>query len=279
MTGLASRTLHPEDRPTGIAVGSAGTFLGFVVAFVLGLTLGSARLHTLLVVSAIYSVAGAVVLLAALRVVPPGAGVATTREAGVSRWDDQVANLRAVWTDGVIRSTVAIVFFGFGVFVALTTWVQTLLQPSGVDATTADGLLVTMVGAGIVTSVLAPPLVARHRSQAGAIGVAAVGGLVACGVLATFPGRATGYGALAVFGLVLLPALPILLELIEHRTPQRAGTATGLMWLSGNAGGLVAAIAVGALTGHPAVAFWLMASVALVVLPLTRRLRRYLTPG
>ena len=275
VTGLATRSLLPRDRPTGIAVASAGTFLGFVAAFVLGLTLGSQRLHTLLVVSAGYSVGAAAVLLVTLGAVPKSRGPAAA-DPGASRWAGQLANLRIVWADAVVRSTTVIVFFGFGVFVALTTWVQTLLEPSGVDATTADGLLVAMVTAGIVSSVVIPPFVARRRSQAGVIAVSAVGGLAACVVLAVAPGRATGYGALAIFGLVLLPALPILLELIEHRVPERAGTATGLLWLSGNAGGLVAAIAVGALTGHPAVAFGLMAAVALVVLPLAGHLHRQL---
>ena len=273
--------LSAGDRPGDEITGPRGpsrryrrrlgrTFLGFVLAFVLGLALGAPQLHALLVFSAVYSVIGAVVLAVALRVVPPsGTGL-------VLRRAEQVANLRAVWDDRVIRVTLIIVFFGFGAFVALTTWVQTLLQPSGVDVRTADGLLIAMVGAGILSSVLAPPVVARHRSQSGALAVAAVGGLGACVLLAAAPGRATGYAALAVFGLVLLPALPILLELIEHRAPERAGTATALLWLSGNAGGLVVALAVGALTDHPAAAFGVMAAVALVALPLAARLRTHL---
>ena len=36
VTGIATRSLSESDRPIGIALGSAGTFLGFVVAFVLG---------------------------------------------------------------------------------------------------------------------------------------------------------------------------------------------------------------------------------------------------
>jgi predicted MFS family arabinose efflux permease len=277
VTGLATRSLRPEDRPVGIAVGSAGTFLGFVIAFVLGLGLGAPRLHALLVSSAAYSIGAALVLIVALHAVPPPAEIAGP-VAGISRRAAQVANLRAVWDDGVIRITVIIVFFGFGVFVAITTWVQTLLQPSGVDVRTADGLLIAMVTAGIVSSVLVPPVVARRRNPSTAIAVAAVGGLVACLVLAALPGRATGYAALSLFGLVLLPALPILLELIEHRAPERANTATALLWLSGNAGGLVVALGVGGLTGHPAVAFGLMAAVALVVLPLARSLREHLAP-
>jgi predicted MFS family arabinose efflux permease len=276
VTGIATRSLREKDRPVGIAVGSAGTFLGFVLAFVLGLVLGAGRLHTVLVLSAVYSIVGMVVL--AVQLGRPGLTAAmTSRRPGASRGlSGQVVLLREVCSDGVIRSIAALVFVGFGVFVALTTWVQTLLQPAGVDARTADGLLVVMVGAGIVSSVAVPPLVARHRAQPLALGVAAVGGLIACALLAAVPGVAGGYAALALFGLVLLPALPILLELIETRDPRRAGTATALLWLAGNAGGVVVALLVQAIVHHPAPAFGLMAAVAILALPLAGRLRTHL---
>jgi predicted MFS family arabinose efflux permease len=286
VTGVASRSLVEKDRPTGIALGSAGTFLGFVLAFVFGLTLGSGRLHTVLVISAAYSIAGATVLVATLHWVTPSpaatalatrsgdAGASTAGSSDLRRlWAAQSAALRAVWSDPVMRSVNALVFLGFGVFVSLTTWTQTLLQPADVDARNADRLLVAMVVAGIVTSVALPSVVAARRAQPAALAVAVVGSAVACLLLAVAPGVTTGYVALALFGLVLLPALPILLELIEQRAGQRASTATGLLWLSGNAGGLVVALLVQGLVHHPAPAWVLMAIVTLVGVPITRRLR------
>jgi predicted MFS family arabinose efflux permease len=279
VTGVASRSLVERDRPTGIALGSAGTFLGFVLAFVLGLTLGSGRLHTLLVLSAAYSIAGAVVLFVTLRWVASGHTASVVVVSGDSMrrlWDAQITALRAVWADPVMRSVNALVFVGFGVFVSLTTWAQTLLQPSGVDARNADRLLVAMVVAGIVTSVALPPLVAARGAQAPTLGVGIVGSAAACLLLAAAPGVATGYVALALFGLVLLPVLPMLLELIEQRAGERASTATGLLWLSGNAGGLVVALLVQAIVHHPAPAWILMAVVILAGVPMARRLRSQL---
>jgi predicted MFS family arabinose efflux permease len=278
VTGVASRSLVEGDRPTGIALGSAGTFLGFVLAFVLGLTLGAGRLHTVLVISAAYSIGGAVVLLATLRWIAPRRAVMPVAATGSGDsmrrlWAAQVGALRAVWSDPVMRLVNALVFVGFGVFVSLTTWTQTLLQPAGVDARNADRLLVAMVVAGIVTSVALPPIVAARKAQPAALGVAVVGSAVACLLLAAAPGVTIGYVALILFGLVLLPALPILLELIERRAGERASTATGLLWLSGNAGGLIVALLVQALVHHPTSAWILMAVVTLVGVPITRRLR------
>jgi predicted MFS family arabinose efflux permease len=277
VTGLATRCLAEADRPIGIAVGSAGTFLGFVEAFVLGLTLGAGHLRSLLVVSAAYAVGGLGLL--AWQLLRPSVSARLT-PAWADREDGAASvarvRLREVWGDGVVRSIAALVFVGFGVFVALTTWVQTLLQPAGVDARSADVLLVVMVVAGIVSSVLAPPLVAARGAQPLALGIAAVGGLAACLLLAVSPGTATGAVALAVFGLVLLPALPVLLELIEARCGERAGTATALLWLAGNAGGIVVAVVVQLVVHRSAVAFAVMAVIAVGALPLAGRLRSHL---
>ncbi len=49
-----------------------------------------------------------------------------------------------------MRTLCGLVFVGFGIFVALATWLQTLLHPSGVSETAAGGLLVAMVIAGTI---------------------------------------------------------------------------------------------------------------------------------
>lgn len=74
---------------------------------------------------------------------------------------------------------------------------------------------------------------------------------------------------LAVFAM--LTALPWLLALCERRAAGSVASATALLWLAGNLGGLAVAVAVGGLVDRPTVAFLLLAAVALVGLPLVRR--------
>jgi len=74
-------------------------------------------------------------------------------------------------------------------------------------------------------------------------------------------------------GLALLPALPIVLELTERRAGAAEGTATGLIWLTGNLGGLVLAAVVGVLVDRPVAAFLLLAALSLATLPLLRSFR------
>jgi hypothetical protein len=71
--------------------------------------------------------------------------------------------------------------------------------------------------------------------------------------------------------LAMLTALPWLLALCERRSAGSVASATALLWLAGNLGGLVVAVAVGGLVDQPTVAFLLLAVVALIGLPLVRR--------
>jgi len=69
-------------------------------------------------------------------------------------------------------------------------------------------------------------------------------------------------------GVVLLPALPVILTAVEQLAGAAAGTAGAIVWMAGNLGGLVVALIVQALVHHPLGAFLAMAAVSLLGLPL-----------
>ena len=73
---------------------------------------------------------------------------------------------------------------------------------------------------------------------------------------------------LVPIGLLLLTDLPVILELCERRAGASAGTVTALLWLAGNAGGLLVALLVQLLVHHPTPAFLLLAVFALCAAPL-----------
>ena len=70
----------------------------------------------------------------------------------------------------------------------------------------------------------------------------------------------------AVIGFLMLSALPVILEIAERRAGPAGTSATALIWLSGNAGGIVIALLVQTVVHKPAIAFLLMAAIALLVL-------------
>ncbi|GDY32745.1 MFS transporter [Gandjariella thermophila] len=269
--------LVARHRPAGIALCSAGTFLGMIVALGLGAALPApAQVHTLAALGAavaLLSGAGTVLLVARpapFRPASPGA----PGTAGAS-WG---SSLRETWAQPRIRLLSAIVFVGFGVFIALTTWLQVLLAPAGVDGGGSGLLLLTMILVGIAGAVALPPLVARKGRQSGTLQAAGTVTAAGCVLLAVHPGLATGFLALAPIGAALLPALPIVLELTERVDRRFAATAAALIWTAGNAGGLLIALAAQFLLDRPRVVFLVLAAVILGAVPLARRIGRVPSP-
>jgi predicted MFS family arabinose efflux permease len=243
---LADERLPERERHEGIAIGSAGMMAGMLLALVLAAALGGGAVHTLLVIGAVFATVAAAALL---------------------------GPLREVWTDGQVRVLAGLVFVGFGVFIALTTWLQALLDHYGVSANAAGAVLVAMVLLGAVGSAaLAPAVIARGAEQRliGASVAAGVGGSVALAFVHLYAVDAV---VLGVMGMLLLTDLPVILELAERRAGNDGGTVAALIWLAGNAGGLVVAVLVQALVHHPVPAFLLLAACGCAAIPLLGRLR------
>jgi predicted MFS family arabinose efflux permease len=269
---LAGEYLPAEARADGISLGSAGNFVGMLIALLLGPLLGGhGHLERLLVIEAVLGVGAALALALALR--HPG----RPRDASSPQEEWEHAAIegsaaRALWRKPLMRIHCGLVFVGFGIFVALATWLQTLLEPSHVSETTAGVLLVGMIVAGTIGCAVLPPLVARRRAERPFMRAAVLGGCLGCVALGVTPWVGTRALALVVMGILLLPALPVILTAAEQLAGAAAGTAGAIIWMAGNLGGLVVALLVQVLVHHPLAAFLAMAAVSLLGLPLVARL-------
>jgi predicted MFS family arabinose efflux permease len=267
ITKLASQYLPADKRTEGISYGSAGIFGGMLLGLGLGPALASSGdLHTLLVVNLAYALIATLVLGVALRTSAQGGQDVDTVAPG---------GLRTVWGDAQIRNLAGVSFLGFGVFVALTTWLQSLLKPAGVSSTTAGGLLVAMVVVGIAGSAAVPAAVARRGRTFALLQATSLGTAAACVALAAIhwlPGMAV---AVAVIGFFLVTSLPVLLELTEDRAGANSGSASALIWMAGQGGGIVIAVVIQTVIHHPTVAFLLMAAAAGGALPLINAAARH----
>lgn len=279
VTRLSNDNLPAADRANGIAVGSAGIFLGMLAALVLGSVFGGSGIHVLLLIGALWAaVSGCGMLLALRRPAPFGTTAAAPAASppppatAAEPAAQPAPGLRAVCADRYLQLLFAMVFIGFGVFISLTTWLQTLLAPAGVSDTSAGVLLVIMVIAGIAGSVLVPLWVNRHRRPILPLVLSLVVTTLGCSALAGDPRFDTGVPVTLAIGFFLVADLPIVLELAERRAGSAAATVTGLIWMAGNAGGLVVALVVQTMLHHPAGGLLLMAAVTLAGLPLLTRL-------
>lgn len=268
ITGITGHYLTERDRPTGIAAGTASTFAGMVLAFVLSAVFPTAdQLRTVIAISAGFAVVAAIALVAVLRT--PGRQRHATPAAGLGA-------LRIAWGDGFIRRLSLLVFFPFGTFIALTTFAQALLAPAGVSDSVASLILLVNVVVGVIGCAVVPIVAAKRRIELPTMILALVVSALGCVALAVVPGVAVGFVVFVAIGFLLLPAMPIVLELVERRTGEAEGTAAGLIWMAGNLGGLVVATVVGLLVTHPLPAFLLTAAVALLAVPVSLLLRPYL---
>jgi len=261
---LAGEYLPAEQRASGIAVGSAGSFVGMLLALVLGPTVGAhGQLERLLVLEAVLAVIPAVALAVVLR----RPGHESEEHAAI-----EGSAARALWALPLMRTLCGLVFVGFGIFVALATWLQTLLAPAGVSEKTAGALLVGMVLAGTIACAVLPPLVAGRHAERGFMRGAVLIGCCGCVALGVAPWLGVQALAIVAIGIVLLPALPIILTAAEQLAGAAAGTAGAIVWMAGNLGGLLVALLVQILVHHPLAAFLAMGAVALLGLPLAARL-------
>jgi predicted MFS family arabinose efflux permease len=260
---LPGEYLPPGERALGISLASAAGFVGMLAALLLGPLLGAGRLELLLEVEAAAAVLAAGALAFALRRPPGGEGERTTVERGVAR---------ALWARPEVRVLSGLSFLGFGVFVALSTWLQTLLHPAGVSETAAGALLVGMIVAGIAGCAFLPAPVVRRGGERGFMGAVIVAGCLGSVALAFVGGIAGRAVVLALMGVLLLPALPVIMTVAERLAGAAAGTAGAIVWMAGNLGGLVVALLVQSLVHHPTAAFLAMALAFLLATPLARRM-------
>jgi predicted MFS family arabinose efflux permease len=261
---LAGEYLPPHQRAAGISLGSAGGFVGMLIALLLGPTLGGhGHIERLLVVEAVLSVLPALALLVTLR----QPGQESSEHAAIAG-----NAARVLWALPSMRTLCGLVFIGFGIFVALATWLQTLLQPAGVSEQAAGALLVGMVIAGVIGCAVLPPIVARRGIERGFMRTAVIVGCLGCVALGVVPWLGGQAVTIVVMGAILLPALPVILTATERLAGPAAGTAGAIVWMAGNLGGLVVALLVQVLVHDPLAAFLAMGAVSLLGLPIAARL-------
>jgi predicted MFS family arabinose efflux permease len=259
---VAGEYLPVRSRAAGIAIASAGGFVGMLVALLMGPIVGGQRLGLLLGLQAAAGVLAAGAMALALRRRGSGSGERVAIERGAAR---------ALWRNPEIRVLSGLAFLGFGVFVALSTWLQTLLHPAGVSDTQAGALLVGMVLAGVLGCALLPAAVARHGAERAFMAAVVVAGCLGSAALAFVPGIPGKAVVMLVMGALLLPALPVILTVAEELAGRAAGTAGAIVWMAGNLGGLVVALLVQVLVHHPTAAFLAMALVVALAAPLAAR--------
>jgi cyanate permease len=152
--------------------------------------------------------------------------------------------IRLLLRDRRLVILAGLAFLGLGIFNGLTTWLELIVAPHGIDAVQAGAIGGVIIVGGIVGAVVIPFLSDRTRRRKPFL---LLGVSIALAVV--YP-LCTGreYGVLLALGGVLgfffLPAFALLLEMCAQVAgPRHAGAATSLLMLAGNAGGVTMILA------------------------------------
>ncbi len=241
---LVNRHFPDEEAATATGLGTMAIFLGITVGLIATPPLVSA--FGVRGSQYVYAVLSVVVLvafwLAAPRRVPDR--LATSVELTVRQAIVRVLRSSAQW------KLSAALFLGFGMYLGITTWLEEMLAPKGIDATGAGLVAGVITIAGMAGSVALGALSDRVRRRKPFLVLA---GLVAAPCLWLL-GHLSSLPALlvvaAVFGFFMLAALPVAIATASEEPtmgPQVASTAVGVMLMAGNLGGAALVAVMGVL--------------------------------
>ncbi|MFO0595161.1 MAG: MFS transporter [Myxococcaceae bacterium] len=229
---LVADWFPPEQSALATGLGTMGMFLGLAVGMAATPPLVTAVGWTMtMVVYAVLSVLGA---LAFLLVVKERTKVnATVAHPPMSKL---LGNRQLVW---LFTAS----FMGLGFFNGFTTWLEPILAPHGFDAEKAGEVGGLLIVGGIIGSVVIPALSDVVRRRKPFLVLSVVCSLVLFAPVVTSQSTWVVMLTAAAMGFFFFPALALLLDMCAANAGEAdAGSATGLLMMFGNAGGVIIAV-------------------------------------
>jgi MFS family permease len=237
LTTVAARWFPARERATAAGLGSLAVYLCIIVGLALTpyLTL-QAGLGGMLMIYGVASVAAAAIFFAFARERPPTPPCPPGEEARSLVLD----GMRQIFRRRDFSLLLMIFFVGLGVFNAVTTWIEDIVRPRGLDITQAGYVGGLMIVGGIIGALVVPSLSDHYRKRTPFL-VAALAGAILGLAGITY---ATSYWLLLVsafiLGFFLLSAGPLGFQYgAEITTPIPEGTSNGLLLLMGQISGIL----------------------------------------
>lgn len=235
-----------DEDQTAIATGLAtlGMFLGMAIAMALTPVLENAwGLRNTMVFFAGISIVSAVaflVLCKETRLAKP--------DMAASSWGD----IKALLSNRNIILLSIVSFLALGFFNGLTTLLEPILKPLGINAEDAGLVGGVLIIGGILGAAIIPAISDKIGRRKPFLLVCAIAGAVIVYPLCTNPALTVLLPLAAVLGFLFLPGYALLLTMAEETAgAEKAGVAAAVIMLVGNAGGVVVIVAMEALKTPP----------------------------
>lgn len=241
---LVADWFRPEQNALATGIGTLGMFIGMALAMGLAVPLNTALQYRGSMI--VYAVATLVSTLLFALFARENRGIRDNATAEMTR------DIRLLLKSGNLVRLFAISFLALGYFNGFTGWLEQILAPNGVGAEAAGNAGAFLIGGGILGAAIIPAISDAVRKRKPF--------LIICCLLAgafTWPLSRSGDGNLlyiysALLGFFFLPGYALLLSATEEFAGrEKAGSATGLLMLFGNAGGVVVGIAMDSVKASP----------------------------
>jgi MFS family permease len=270
ITKMVSTWFPTEESATATGIATLSLFLGMI--FTLALTpallnaFGKHQLSSLRWIVLIYNliaVAALVLFFLLAKKQPLKPPKRTEEELQAESAAIDWGSFRKIFALYDFRLLCIILFIGNGAFVGILQLLEKILKPKGIGTTTAGNIGAVMVLAGVVGCVVLPALSDKFMRRKPFLILAAVVALPTLFMIGALKGVPAIYINAVFAGFFIFAAFPLVLTLAEETTGHAlTGTATAILLLLGNAGGVVLTLLMEVIKGssetNNAGSFWAM---------------------
>lgn len=244
---LVADWFEGEEQAAATGLGTVGMFLG--------MALGMASTPALVAAT---SLRATMAINSAVAICVAAAWYALCRERGIAE-TERPSPFSALLRNRQLMILVGLSLVGLGYFNGLTTWLEQLLGPRGLNAEQSGNVGGVIVVGGIVGAIIVPLLADKYRIRRLPLIACVIAATAANAWLATAQGYGMLLGSGTVLGFFFMPAFALLLAMTgEVVDKQDNGAATGLVMLAGNGGGVVVIVAMAALGSWEGMAPWIL---------------------
>lgn len=230
---LVSDWFDKEQSAMATGIGTAGMLIGMA----LGMGLTPALNESMGFSSTMMVFGGISIALTLIFIfVAKENNLTRTKEAAVSA----MSEIKSLLQSKNLTMLFIIWFFAFGFFNGLTTWMEPILKPNGVDAEAAGMVGACLIIGGIVGSIIIPTMSDKFKVRKPFLIMCCVAALAILYPLCTMSSLTMLYILGGLMGFFFLPGYALFLAMCEEIAGvDKAGAATGMLMLAGNAGAVV----------------------------------------
>lgn len=255
---LVADWFNEQQAALATGLGTVGIFLGMIIG--LGLSPWLATSYSINTMLTVFTVISLVAWLAFI-IFASESPVAKTRVSTKVT----INTITRLCKNPQLFLLFMLSFLAIGTFNTIMTWMQPMLAPNGITENQAGMIGAMLICAGVVGAIIFPALSDKLKRRRPFIIIACSAAVVLYYPLVSGHAYSSLLMAGGLMGFFFLPGYALLLTMTEELAgSQLSGTATSLLMLMGNAGGVIFSIAAESInaTTHN----WLLANAMMFAL-------------